>query len=77
MINLLIYSGLGCLLLGSILGLIAAIKGFALNNYKIELITKPNPLIKKKLQKYTKPALLFFVIGAILLATGISIGLTN
>ncbi len=37
MINLLIYSGLGCLLLGSILGLIAAIKGFALNNYKIEL----------------------------------------
>ena len=40
MINLLIYSGLGCLLLGSILGLIAAIKGFALNNYKIELITR-------------------------------------
>ena len=35
-------SGLSSLLLGAILGLIAAIKGFALNNYKIELITKPS-----------------------------------
>lgn len=76
MSSLLIYSGLSSLLLGAILGLIAAIKGFALNNYKIELITKPNPIIKK-LQKYTKPALLFFIIGAILLAIGISIGLTT
>ena len=67
MSSLLIYSGLSSLLL----------KGFALNNYKIELITKPNPIIKKKLQKYTKPALLFFIIGAILLAIGISIGLTT
>lgn len=77
MSSLLIYSGLSSLLLGAILGLIAAIKGFALNNYKIELITKPNPIIKKKLQKYTKPVLLFFIIGAILLAIGISIGLTT
>ena len=73
MSSLLIYSGLSSLLLGAILGLIAAIKGFALNNYKIELITKPNPIIKKN----TKPALLFFIIGAILLAIGISIGLTT
>lgn len=77
MSSLLIYSGLGSFLLSAILGLIAAIKGFALNNYKIELISKPNPIIKRKLKKYTKPALLFFIIGAILLAIGISIGLTT
>ena len=42
MSSLLIYSGLSSLLLGAILGLIAAIKGFALNNYKIELTQSNN-----------------------------------
>ena len=53
MINLLIYSGLGCLLLGSILGLIAAIKGFALNNYKNRINNKTESINQKRNCKST------------------------
>lgn len=77
MTNYFIYSGLGIILLGSVIGLIAAIKGFALNDYKFDLIAKPNPAIKEKIQKYTKPALYFLIIGAVILTIGIGLGLSS
>ncbi|MCM1076144.1 MAG: hypothetical protein NC411_02130 [Bacteroides sp.] len=75
MTDFLIYGGLGIMLLGAIFGLMAAIKGFALSGYKIELIAVPNPEIKKKIRKYTRPALIFLIAGAVILAIGIGLGL--
>lgn len=75
--NLLIYSGLSVMLLGTIFGLMAALKGFKLSKYNMNPFANKDSSVKLKIAKYTKPAIVFLILGFIVLLIGILLGLSS
>lgn len=65
------------MLLGTIFGLIAALKGFKLSKYKITPFANKDSAIKLKIAKYTRPAINFLVFGFVILLIGIILGLLS
>ena len=68
--NIFIYTGLGVLLLGTLVLLFAAVKGFILTNKKIDPAE-----VKRSVSKITKPAFGLTILGFVLIGIGIIVSL--
>lgn len=67
MYNIFIYGGLGILLLGSLIMLAAAVKGFILQKRGIA-----GPVIKQAISGLLKPSYYITVLGFVLIGIGIA-----
>ncbi|MDE5806997.1 MAG: hypothetical protein K2H76_02690 [Muribaculaceae bacterium] len=68
--NIFIYTGLGVLLLGTLVLLFAAVKGFILTNKKID-----SAEVKRSVSKITKPGFGLTIVGFVLIGIGIIVSL--
>ena len=75
MVNAFLYSGLGVLLVASIIALFAAVKGYIYSKGVPVYDIQARQAVNTKIRKYTRPAFILFIIGFIIIGVGLALGL--